>query len=111
MPPFERFSVTYSDRCCFTVHVSPFDSTTAVAQQEFIEQAIREALEGGWKDCKVELPPDETHTLICFGRERDIRVGYFLRDRWYTYGAYTTPFPDVTHWQNLPSAPLSEGVR
>lgn len=46
MPPFERFSVTYSDRCCFTVHVSPFDSTTAVAQQEFIEQAIREALEG-----------------------------------------------------------------
>lgn len=121
MPPFERFTVLIADAGEFTVRVTPGEeglglshlSELACSQREFIEQALTQALEGGWKDCKVELPPIGRFVTVVIGGIVQYIPAQLIEDRWHWADGEggSAPLDAVTHWRPLPSAPLSEGVR
>lgn len=67
--------------------------------------AARKASEGGWIDCKQELPPNETRCMI-FTTEPDFMIGTKLPGFWHAAGILWS-LNDISHWQPISSPPLS----
>lgn len=114
MPPFERFEVVVGNPCQFVVAIKRRIDITddSEAQRAFIEQAIREALEGEWKDCAT--PPDsarEVEFLVPTGRTYVRLLGSYIEERWIDDS--DSYWDNVAFWRDctpLPSVPLSEGA-